>query len=56
MSWKRWKRRKAPSFHKNDAISYRYLELFEVPKDFWYDRSWKDTTKRRHQYRVIEVM
>jgi hypothetical protein len=55
-SWKRWRRRKTPSMHKHDSVSYEWLRLFEVPKPFWYDKSWKDTTKRKHQYKNIVEM
>ena len=56
LSWKRYRRRKAPAFHKNDAVSYRFYKLYDVPKACWYDKSWKDTTKRRHQYKNIVFM
>lgn len=42
--------------HKHDSVSYEWRRLFEVPKDFWYDRSWKDTTKRKCQYKNIVEM
>ena len=55
-SWKRWCRRKTPSMHKHDSVSYEWRRLFEVPKPFWYDKSWKDTTKRKRQYKNIVEM
>lgn len=66
MSYKRWQKRKAKRIHKSmvecerfgDTVSLH--ELHDRDWDFWWkeewdhsipNRSWKDTSKRKHQYK-----
>ena len=71
MSYKRWQKRKAPRIHHTmvecerfgDTVSMH--ELHDGDWDFWWkeewdhsirNRSWKDTSKRRKQYkRVVSI-
>lgn len=54
MGHKKYKERRLPSFHKNDAIAF-----YAAWHDEWWDtkslpsKCWKDQSKRRHQYKKI---
>ena len=66
MSYKRWQKRKAKRIHKSMVECERFGDTVSLHKlhdrdwDFWWkeewdhsipNRSWKDTSKRKHQYK-----
>ena len=53
MSYKRWQCRKAPAFHKNDRVSYEFLDRWDVPLKT--KKLWKDTTKHKYQYKPVTI-